>query len=257
MNLVLLLPQTFLRRCLYETIQDEYPGLILERADSDPNNAAAATLRNQIRVIRLSPAEKLCREARIKQEAWDELLMDMGFTIVFQAISDACNGNVFSDQQTRKFLDGMCSELSTPTSAKSPEDDTATPTTTTPATVAAGRKIPLIIHNGLHDLLFLLTHCHNPTLPDDFEDAKKIIRRYFPLVFDTKVVGTEYSDSIIQGGGSTTLGDLFHTIGNDDVLPFIVPPIVNQDGRSQGQAHEAADDAYMTGMANSIITIIC
>jgi hypothetical protein len=40
--------------------------------------------------------------------------MEMGFTIIFQAISDACNGNVFTAQQTRQFLDGECSELSTP-----------------------------------------------------------------------------------------------------------------------------------------------
>lgn len=242
-SLVLPPCNAFLRRCLYETIQDEYPGLILERADIDPNNnaEAAATLRNQIRVIRLSPAEKLRREARIKQEAWDELLMDMGFTIIFQAISDACNGNVFRATQTRQFLDGMCPELSTPTTNGVKSD----PISSMPA---GGRKIPLIIHNGLHDLLFLLTHCHNPTLPESFEDTKQIIRSYFPLVFDTKVIGTEYSDATIKGG-STTLGDLFDTICKDDIVPFHVPTIVNQDGRNQGQAHEAAWDAYMTGKA--------
>ncbi len=233
----LLLPpcNAFLRRCLYESIEDEYPGLILERADIDPNNneAAAATLRNQIRVIRLSPTEKLRRESRKKHEAWDEVLMEMGFTIIFQAISDACNGNVFSAQQTRQFLDGVCSELSTPMTNGGVDS-------------AGGRKIPLIIHNGLHDLLFLLTHCHKPTLPESFEDTKRIIRSYFPLVFDTKVIGTEYSDSFIKGG-STTLGDLFDTICTDEIIRFSVPPIVNQDGRNSGQAHEAAYDAYMTG----------
>lgn len=246
-SLVLPPCNAFLRRCLYETIQDEYPGLILERADIDPANAeAAATLRNQIRVIRLSPAEKLRREARMKQEAWDELLMDMGFTIIFQAISDACNGNVFSATQTRQFLDGMCPELSTPTTNGVESDSTSSMS-------AGGRKIPLITHNGLHDLLFLLTHCHNPTLPESFEDTKQIIRSYFPLVFDTKVIGTEYSDATIKGG-STTLGDLFDTICKDDIVPFHVTTIVNQDGRNQGQAHEAAWDAYMTGTAVASVT---
>ena len=246
-SLVLPPCNAFLRRCLYETIEDEYPGLILERADIDPNRNAeeAATLRNQIRVIRLSPTEKLRREARLKHEAWDELLMDMGFAIVFQAISDACNGNVFSEQQTRQFLDGMCSELSTPMAKMGDGVDESNSAGS--SMVVEGRKIPLIIHNGLHDLLFLLTHCHNPTLPESFDDTKQIIRSYFPLVFDTKVIGMEYSDATIKGG-STTLGDLFDTICKDDIPTFSVPPIVNQDGKNPGQAHEAAWDAYMTGM---------
>lgn len=55
-SLVLPPCNAFLRRCLYETIEDEYPGLILEKADMDPTHAGAA--RNQIRVIRMSDAEK-------------------------------------------------------------------------------------------------------------------------------------------------------------------------------------------------------
>ncbi len=114
-----------------------------------------------------------------------------------------------------------------------------------------GRKNLLIVHNGLHDLLFLLTHCHKPTLPESFEETKQIIRSYFPLVFDTILIGTEFNDSFIKDG-STTLGDLFDTICKDDILPFSVPPIVNQDERISGQAHEAVYDAYMTGTTGRI-----
>lgn len=163
------------------------------------------------------------------------LLHDVGFAVVFRAMSDACNGRVFSAEQTRRFLDGLSPELSMPAKAQDGE----------------GRKIPLVIHNGLHDLMFLLTHCHNARLPESFEDTKKVIRGYFPVVYDTKILGTEYSDAIIKSGNSA-LGDLFDTTcntsdANSDVPSLKAPLIVNQDGRSQGQAHEAAWDAYMTG----------
>mmetsp|Transcript_30080 Transcript_30080/g.62886 ORF Transcript_30080/g.62886 Transcript_30080/m.62886 type:complete len:383 (+) Transcript_30080:557-1705(+) len=150
-------------------------------------------------------------------------------------MSDACNGKAFSEERTRRFLDGVSPELSMP--AKAGEGE--------------GRRIPLVIHNGLHDLMFLLTHCHNARLPESFEDTKKVIRGYFPVVYDTKILGTEYSDAIIKSGNSA-LGDLFDTTcnasdANGDVPSMKAPLITNQDGRSQGQAHEAAWDAYMTG----------
>ena len=221
----------------YETIEDEYPGLILERADSDPNAAGTTPAsRNQIRAIRLSPTEKKHREKRLRQEEWDKILMNIGFTTLFQAISGACNGETFTKESTSDFLDGLVTDVSTPTALAN----------------YTGKKIPLIIHNGLQDLLFLLTHCHDATLPESFENTKRTIQKYFPLVYDTKVLATEYSDAIIKGG-SSTLGDLYATTCTDDggdpddTVSMKVPPIVNQDGRSCQQAHEAAWDAYMTG----------
>eukprot|EP00804_Cyclotella_cryptica_P010761 CCRYP_005535-RB/>CCRYP_005535-RB protein AED:0.12 eAED:0.12 QI:118/1/1/1/0.5/0.33/3/4044/772 len=225
----LILPpcNAFLRRCLYETIEAEYPGLVLEKADSGPNAGAA---RNQIRVIRLSSDEKKQRAERILQEEWSRLLYTIGFTTVFQAISDACNGKTFSEENTDAFFSGQCSGVSVPVHN-------------------GGRKIPLVIHNGLMDLMFLLTHCHDSTLPDSFEDTKKLIRVYFPLVYDTKILSTECSDADVKGG-STALGDLYRSLfspeSNDPVLK--VSTIMNQNDReSNGQAHEAAWDAYMTG----------
>ena len=231
---------SFLRRCLYETIEDEYPGLILERADIQDASWNAGVIgggKDQIRVIRLNPVEKELRETRLRREAWDEVLMDCGFATIFHALSDACHGKKFTKRRTRAFLDGMSPELTWSSSA-------------------AGRTIPVVVHNGLMDLMFLLTHCHHPTLPKNFEDTKRIIQNYFPFVFDTKVIADEYSDAIIKSG-STNLGDLYTiTYGNSGILspdgtnlslsnsPAL---IMNQDGKGQGQAHEAAWDAYMTG----------
>mmetsp|Transcript_32385 Transcript_32385/g.65944 ORF Transcript_32385/g.65944 Transcript_32385/m.65944 type:complete len:772 (-) Transcript_32385:3612-5927(-) len=229
-SLVLPPCNAFLRRCLYETIEAEYSGLLLERADLSPN--AGPTARNQIRVIRLSPEERKRRENRLKVEEWEKLLLgNLGFTTVFQAISDVCNGKVLTKERIEGFLDGSFPSPSVPLDEG-----------------GNGRQIPLIVHNGLMDLMFLLTHCHDPSLPKNFEETKMQIRHYFPNVFDTKVMSTEYSDAQIKGG-STALGDLFDTMKHVDIgEKFLFPTISNQEsGGSEGQAHEAAWDAYMTG----------
>lgn len=195
--------------------------MYINRADSEPNAGAA---RNQIRVIRLSSTEKKQREQRLLQEEWDKLLYTVGFTTVFQAISAACNGGRFNEKQDA-FFAGECAEVSSP---------------------GNGRKIPLIVHNGLMDLMFLLTHCHDGALPQSFEDTKKLIRSYFPLIYDTKILATECSDSVVRGG-STALGELYQSVFSSEMndLGLKKSPIVN--GENTEQAHEAAWDAYMTG----------
>jgi hypothetical protein len=230
-SLVLPPCNAFLRRCLYETIEAEYSGLLLERADLGPD--AGPTARNQIRVIRLSPEERRRRENRLKVEEWEKLLLEnLGFTTVFQAISDVCNGKVLTKERIEGFLGGSYPSPSMPSDNG-----------------GSGRQIPLIVHNGLMDLMFLLTHCHNPTLPTNFEETKMQIRHYFPNIFDTKVMAIEYSDAQIKGG-STALGDLFDTLKHVDLgEQFLFPTVSNQEngGSGKGQAHEAAWDAYMTG----------
>jgi poly(A)-specific ribonuclease len=46
-------------------------------------------------------------------------------------------------------------------------------------------KKPLVVHNGLMDLLFLYEKFHEP-LPETFHAFKKDINNLFPLVYDTK-----------------------------------------------------------------------
>ena len=228
-SLVLPPCNAFLRRCLYETIEAEYSGLLLERADLSPGAGPAA--RNQIRVIRMTPAERLRRENRMRVEEWEKLLLgNLGFTTIFQAISDVCNGKVLTTERIEDFLAGTSS---------SP---------TVPLDEGSGRQIPIVVHNGLMDLMFLLTHCHGPSLSTNFEETKMQIRHYFPNVFDTKVMSTEYSDGQIKGG-STALGDLFDTLKHIEIgEEFIFPVISNEeDGGSTRQMHEAAWDAFMTG----------
>lgn len=192
-----------------------------------PDCSFSSTCDPQIRVMRLSPEEKERRDTRLRREAWEKILGDVGFTILFQAISDACNGKVFSKEQTKSFLNGTSPDIS--------------------VDGKGSNKIPLIIHNGLMDLMFLITHCHDPTLPESFEETKATIRSYFPRIVDTKILAGEYSDSIIKGGKSD-LGSLFNVITSEREMSWITfkaPTISN--GESSQQAHEAAYDAYMTG----------
>ena len=213
---------SFNNRTLVCSIDLNFVILLSHRADSGPNPGAA---RNQIRVIRMNSAEKKQRKERLLQEEWSKILYTIGFTTIFQAISDACNGRKFSEKQIDAFFAGESSEISI---------------------AEKGRKIPLVIHNGLMDLMFLLTHCHDANLPDSFEDTKKMIREYFPLIYDTKIMSTECSDSVVRGG-STALSELYQSVFSSEMNDLGLRKSTITNGESNEQAHEAAWDAYMTG----------
>jgi hypothetical protein len=75
---------SFLRKVLYQHIETEYPSLILENAGHE-----------QIRVLRLSPAEQKARDRRLQMEAWENLIRDqLGVWRVYEAIRRTCNGEV-------------------------------------------------------------------------------------------------------------------------------------------------------------------
>jgi hypothetical protein len=76
-----------------------------------------------------------------------------------------------------------------------------------------------------------------------------VIRKYFPLIYDTKILSTECSDTDVCGG-STALGELYQTLFSPQTneLGLKKATVLNHDdGASEGQAHEASWDAYMTG----------
>ena len=270
----LLLPpcNAFLRRALYETIELEYPSLILEKADG-----------SRIRVLRLNRNERLARDAQVKREEWAKLHKEqLGFTDVFRALSAACRGELFLENghaiidnrgkhsNTITRLGPGASELGSfgkggekgnqgkPCSRSSPirkRDETV---------ILARRNVPIVVHNGLMDMLFLLTHCHSPTLPETYGEAKGLIHHYFPHVYDTKILATEFSDYEVRSG-STVLGDLFKVLclqvaGNEEnsnpitnaTLPLEVLGEENPD--DPGQLHEASYDALLTGAVFQAMT---
>lgn len=233
-GLSFLLPpaNSFLRRALYESIQAEYPSLILENA--------GASHPNQIRVMRLNPDEQRAREDRLRREAWEKLIVhEIGVWRVFMALSLACQGlEIPTDTITFARCDTDINWEKTVSSVENLE--------------TVGRKIPIIVHNGYMDLMFLLTHFHAHTLPPTFAEAKSIIHSYFPAIYDTKFLSTECTPASLWNE-STHLEGLFIKLirESDDRLVELVPEIAGLNGFSyllrDGGAHDAAYDAFMTG----------
>lgn len=129
----------FLRRALYESIELEYPALITE--NGGPTN------KDQIRVWRLSPEEKREREGLLKKEAWERMVMEVGFWRVFKAIVNACRG------------------VKEVNSIALAQHVNQVPLEAEPQWESIGRNIPLMVHNGLMDLLFLMTGFHSHNFP--------------------------------------------------------------------------------------------
>jgi len=198
------LPQcnAFLRRCLYETISFEYPSLILEKAPL-PNI-------NSIRVLRLTVQEKKDRDERLRYQEWAALQNDkIGFTRVFEALSKACRG-VLGNMGT--LQDEYHRSLNTSSlDAKEKDKEIMFFKENSNHPKVPCRRVPLVVHNGCMDLLFLLTHCHSHALPTSYPQVKECITQYFPVVYDTKVLSSECSDSTIRND-TTALGDLFQRL---------------------------------------------
>ena len=101
------------------------------------------------------------------------------------------------------------------------------------------RKIPIVVHNGLMDLLFLMTHCHSTMLPENYVDCKALITGYFPLIYDTKVMATEG----VSRHDNTVLSQLFAAV----VTEGTSAELQLTEDVTDCSAHEASHDAYMTG----------
>ena len=216
----MLLPScnAFLRRALYENIEKEYPDLVLENGGG-----------GHIRVLRLSHAEKLQREQDLKREAWSKMILNVGMWRVFDALSRACRGVPLS--------------LQSPLFAPSYDDvdfalDAESPWRT--------RRVPLVVHNGFMDILFLMTHFDGPTLPESLSECKALVSSYFPVIYDTKVVSTEHTST--WSNDQNNLANLYNSVVREN--PHLFTSIKNLDlggPNDTQQEHEAAYDAFMTG----------
>lgn len=200
----------FLRRALYESVGKEYPSLTLERYGA-----------NQIRVLRMTPGEREVRRQRQRKEIWESLIgEELGFWRVFYALSQANRG----------YLPLKALAL-----AASLDDVDVNDTMQLEPT----RKIPVVLHNGLMDMLFLMTHCHSPALPETFFECKALLASYFPLLYDTKVMATEG----VSRHDNTVLTQLFTSAVPEEVAS----DLQLEEDSNGAAAHEASHDAYMTG----------
>ena len=110
-------------------------------------------------------------------------------------------------------------------------------------------KKPVVGHNCLFDLLFLFSHFQG-TLPPTCDDFKAALSGLLPVIWDTKHLAS-------QSGGrhvDTALGPLYEacTAAGDGVSVVFGDGFAQYDnavtGGAKGPAHEAAFDAYMTGV---------
>eukprot|EP00934_Nitzschia_sp_Nitz4_P006019 Nitzschia sp. Nitz4//scaffold13_size275219//72416//74749//NITZ4_000858-RA/size275219-augustus-gene-0.257-mRNA-1//-1//CDS//3329535966//6009//frame0 len=217
----------FLRRALYQSIGKEYPNLETE--------TLSAT--GQIRVWRLNAEERARRDERLLREGFEKLLLEkVGVWRVFLALANACRGLGPQNQAEHVAL--------------SSNVDDALKTFVEPP-VSGGRKIPLIVHNGLQDLLFLLTHFHAPELPSDWTECKNLIHSYFPVIYDTKTLACEYS--LKEKHRRTHLGALYEYALNANPK---WNRIFSRDGEDQlqEQLHDAGYDSYCTGVIFHVLT---
>ena len=220
-----LLPRcnSFLRRSIYEAIERDYPYLVLERHNND-----------QIRVWRLTSEEKERRNHRLLVEGYNKLIQEkIGAQRVFLALTKACSGQPIANRAEQAILAADAKEAMADF---------------TPGRYIANRKIPLVVHNGLMDLLFLMTHFHSPKLPDNWVECKSLVHSHFPVIYDTKIMATDYCSEDNQSS-RTRLDDIYLKAVASH--PHWKKRIFNLNGQSQvdEQSHDAAYDAYMTGVA--------
>ena len=268
---------SFLRRALYESIQAEYPNLVLETTIATtqqpppavandlglvppPVPTAATQQHPQIRVWRLNAEEKRRRQERLVREGWERLLLEkVGMYRIFLALSLACQGNQQPITRDQHIL------LSPHAPLVMTEKEA---TMVYPPSNQKQRPIPLVVHNGLQDLLFLMTHFHSPTLPGPWKDCKQLLHSYFPVIYDTKIMALEYSSRQQYATNAnnnasrfppTHLGALYErTVLHQPQwnTAFLDQPQVRDPADHDlltltNAAHEASYDAYMTG------TIFC
>ncbi|KAL3944266.1 MAG: hypothetical protein SGBAC_001660 [Bacillariaceae sp.] len=220
----MLLPpcNSFLRRALYESIEAEYSNLVVETHNS------------QIRVLRLNAEERKRRKARLEREGWENILQQkLGVYRVFLALSKACNGTNASSQAEHMMLASSVDEALATFEPKNPAE-------------GSGRSVPLVVHNGLQDLLFLLTHFHNADLPDSWSDCKQLIHTYFPVIYDTKCMASEYGSRDNRRTPTHLSAVYEQTLASH---PQWNRTFQNGDDGDEQQAHDAGWDAYMTGAA--------
>lgn len=211
-----LLPRcnSFLRRSLYEAINEDYPYLVLE------------TQQEQIRVWRLTTEERERRNQRLLVEGYKKLIENkIGAQKIFLALSKACSGEPILNQTEHIVLAPNASEAMTEFSPK----------------CISNRKIPLVVHNGLMDLLFLMTHFHSPVLPNEWTECKRLVHSHFPIIYDTKILASDYCfrNNILENRRRTRLEDIYEKT-------LVDYPQWKKQNSHDDHAHDAAYDAYMS-----------
>jgi hypothetical protein len=176
----------------------------------------------------MTDEERATRNERLLQEDYNGFISEsVGVYRIFLALSKACRGAPITNRLENSIL--------------APNASAAVAEFVSGKTFSS-RKIPLVVHNGLMDILFLLTNFQSPKLPGSWVDCKDRIHSYFPVIYDTKVLASEYC---FKSKSRTHLSAVYEaTLENY--------PEWRRQAESEGlkeQLHDAAYDAYMTGVS--------
>ena len=242
------------------SLTTKYPNLILEKSPDHPN---------RIRVLRLNETEKELRRELLKRQAWEGTVMKIGMWRVFDALRRVCGGRGNLDRTSPLFAPNANKVDLNATQGMFVNDDDEEDVDEYDGRNEGGSQDrttpkPLVVHNGFMDLLFLLTHFNRKELPDTLPECKRLISSYFPVVYDTKVMATECS--ALWNNDRTVLSYLYENVVRDDPAMLHSIDVVQvrgglndddeeeEDGEVEeepevpdGQEHEAAYDAFMTG----------
>lgn len=222
---------SFLRRALYENIHLEYPALMLESAGpSHPN---------QIRVWRLNEEERVQRQEQLEREAWEKLIVDkLGMWRIFHALSNA-NRGIREEHSVASAVSWTTVPATTPT---------------TSATTSGHYQIPIVVHNGLMDILFLMTHFVQWQLPSSYVDFKQLVHSHFPLVYDTKLMSTECcsSNTLFHGGAVAGAAAMPANIHNNNVNNNINEDDGNMANPNNSN-HTPASSTVLANLYNKVI----
>jgi mRNA deadenylase subunit len=254
MGIVKILPHTkkeSLRRYLRKKIEYEYPALYWDTND------------NQQVIVRLNDEEKMIRDARRKKYAWQKMHQEnIGFTRVFKALSDACRGKLGAtgslDEEYEYFLSESDSKRARGVHKGHGNEICAL--LTKHVSYKHARRVPIVVHNGFADLMFLLSHFSCDKVPSSYVEAKELIHKFFPLIYDTKVIATEFHESSMHLK-QTSLTELHQRYVRGDAIPdihdlievhFEYTPrsiVVNGSARihTPARPREAGNDALMIG----------
>jgi poly(A)-specific ribonuclease len=244
-----------LKACLRGKIKYEYPSLHWENHH------------NQHVLVRLNDTEKKLREERKKRVAWRQMYLDnIGFTRVLKALSSACKGELETgcnlDSEYKAFEEheknGTIHEFIMKNMSQSD--------CTESYRSKKCRRVPIIVHNGFMDFLYLLSYFHDSKLPSTYEEVKDLVHGYFPIVYDTKVLGTEFSN-LPRHRNNSCLTELYKDfVIQDDIViegDFIVPEIPQirtpsvrllNDRSEATMLPQEADHSYMIGTVFQCLT---
>ena len=111
-------------------------------------------------------------------------------------------------------------------------------------------KKPVILHNGLLDLMYMYQQFFAP-LPDSYEDFKKVINDTFPKIFDTKLLALSQPFKRYMSN-QTKLADIRRVVLSENGSVFekvkITLPEEFKEYVECSHEHEAGYDAYVTAI---------